>query len=61
MCQSINKCLLLFYKKLKGCQRSWPKPNGKQKQQRTNNQTTTTTKKNKSKPQKKNQKHTKKM
>ena len=48
-CQSINKCLLLFYKNLKGCQRSWPKANRKQKQQYTNNQT----RKNKSKPQKK--------
>ena len=62
MCQSINKCLLLFYKKLKGCQRSWPKPNGKQnnnvqttKQQQQQKKQIKTTKK------KKNQKHTKKM
>ena len=60
MCQSINKCLLLFYKKLKGCQRSWPKPNGKQRQQRTNNQTTTTTKKT-NQNHKKKIKNTKKM
>ena len=49
-----------FQKNLKGCQRSWPKPDRKQKQQHTNNQTNKKTTRNKSKPHKKTQKHTQK-
>ena len=46
MVKGVNQLINVYsYFNLKGCQRSWPKPNRKKKQQHTNNQTEKTNKK----------------